>query len=245
MISAANACAIQLMPWAPWVRSVIIVGGLLASIVECRAKRRRNRQIDHVANAYNRHRLNNRACAGAGRSHLTTCHTRPDNDPMKKLTLSALAFATITNGAVAADAPNTVHASLELTKNGQPVSMVELAMIEGRKTPYSSLSTRSYVAECTPDRTGTMIAKRASVTTGMDVDVTPIHVSNEGAMLAVEFNFLELEGMKSAQVKGCAIEIPTTHTLGNSATVQVKPGQTVELPSFGGSDKYVLVIRSL
>jgi hypothetical protein len=164
---------------------------------------------------------------------------------MKILTLSALVFATFANGVIAAEAPNTVRASLELMKNGQPVSKVELAMIEGRKTPYSSLSTRSYVSECAPDGTGTMIATRASLTTGMVADVTPIQVSNEGAMLAVAFNYSELDGMKSALVKGCAIEIPSMHNLGNSVTVQVKPGQAVELPSFSGSDKYVLVVRSL
>jgi hypothetical protein len=39
------------------VRSAIVTGGPLVSVVECRAKRRRNRHFDHVAGAYNRRRL--------------------------------------------------------------------------------------------------------------------------------------------------------------------------------------------
>lgn len=164
---------------------------------------------------------------------------------MKKLTFAALAFVALTSSAIAAEAPHTVRASLELMKNGKPVSKVELAMLEGRKTPYSSVSTRSYVASCEPDSAGNMIVKPSSLTTGMTADVTPVQVTADGAVLSVAFNYSELEGMKNAQVKGCTVEIPSTHDVGNSVAVKVKPGQVVELPSYSGADKYVLVVRGL
>jgi hypothetical protein len=164
---------------------------------------------------------------------------------MKKLIFAALAFAASTNAAFAAEAPNVVHASLELMKNGKPVSKVELAILEGRKTAYNSVSTRGYVASCEPDSAGHMVAKPSSLRTGMMADVSPVQVNADGALLTVTFNYSELAGMKNALVKGCAIEIPTTHDFGNSVTVHVKPGQEVELPSYSGSDKYVLVVRGL
>jgi uncharacterized cupredoxin-like copper-binding protein len=164
---------------------------------------------------------------------------------MKKLTFAVFAFAALTSGAIAAETPNTVRASLELTKNGTPVFKVELAMLEGRRTPYNSVSTRSYVASCEPDSAGNMIVKPASLKIGMTADVTPVQVNADGALLTVTFNYSELDGMKNAQVKGCAVEIPSTHDFGNSVAVRVKPGQSVELPSYSGNDKYVLVVRGL
>lgn len=164
---------------------------------------------------------------------------------MKKLTFVALVFATCNNGAIAAEGANTVRASLELMKNGKPVSKVELAMLEGRKTPYSSITTRSYIASCEPDSAGNIAAKPSSLTTGMTADVTPVQVDADGALLSVAFSYSELDGMKNVHVKGCNVEIPVTHDFGSSVAVMIKPGQAVELPSYSGFDKYVLIVRGL
>lgn len=169
---------------------------------------------------------------------------------MKKLTFAALAFACVTNGVIAAETSNTVRASLELVKNGTTVSKVELAMLEGHRTPYSSVSYRSlssisYVASCELDSTGNMIGKPSILTTGITADVTPLQMIADGALLSVTFNYSELSDVTNKKVDGCNIEIPSTHTFGNSMAVTVKPGQAVEFPSYSGNDKYVLVVRSL
>lgn len=164
---------------------------------------------------------------------------------MKKRILAAVAFAASTSGAFAAETPNVVRASLELMKNGVPVSKVELSMLQGRPSSYSKLSTLSYVAECEPDSTGATVSKSSSLKTGMMADVTPLQVTEDGALLSVGFGYSELSGMKTVRSKACAIEVPTTHNFGNTVTVHVKPGQPVELPSANGSDKYVLIVRKL
>lgn len=165
---------------------------------------------------------------------------------MKKLIFAALAFTASANGVFAAEAPNVVRASLELMKNGVPVSRVELSMLEGRPSPYSNVSTRSYIAECEPaSAAGPMESKSSSLKTGMMAEVTPLQVTEDGALLSVGFNYSELIGMKTVRSKGCTIEVPTTHNFGNTVTVQVKPGRPVELPSTHGNDKYVLVVRQL
>lgn len=164
---------------------------------------------------------------------------------MKKLIFAAMAFAASTSGAFAAETPNVVRASLELVKNGVPVSKVELSMLEGRPSPYSNVSTRSYVAECEPDSTGAMVSKSSNLKTGMMADVTPLQVTEDGALLSVGFSYSDLSGMKTVRSKGCTIEVPTTHSFGSTVTVHVKPGHPVELPSANGSDKYVLIVRKL
>jgi hypothetical protein len=165
---------------------------------------------------------------------------------MKKLILVALAFAATTSVAYATETPNVVRASLVLTKNGVPVSKIELSMLEGRSSPYSNVTTRNYISECDPaSAAGPMESKSSSLKTGMMADVTPLQVTEDGALLSVGFNYSELTGMKTVRSKGCTIEVPTTHNFGNTITVHVKPGQPVELPSANGSDKYVLIVRKL
>lgn len=165
---------------------------------------------------------------------------------MKKIIFAALAFTASTNGAFAAEAPGVVRASLELMKNGVSVSKADLSMLEGRSAPYNNTSTRTYFADCVPaSASGPTELKVSSIQTGMVANVTPLHVTDDGALLSVGFNYSELVGMKTVTSKGCTIEVPTTHNFGNTVTVQVKAGQPVELPSASGSDKYVLVVRKL
>jgi len=164
---------------------------------------------------------------------------------MNNLTFAALAFVASASTAFAAEMPNVVRASLELMKNGVPMSKVELSMLEGRPSPYRNVSTRSYIAGCEPNSTGVMESKSATLQIGMMADVTPLQVTEDGAMLSVGFTYSELSGMKTVHSKGCTLEVPTTQNFGNTVTVHVKPGQPVELPSSNGSDKYVLIIRKL
>lgn len=165
---------------------------------------------------------------------------------MKKLILVAMAFAASTSVAYATETPNVVRASLELMKNGVPVSKIELSMLEGRSSPYSNITTRNYIAECEPaSAAGPTESKSSTLKTGMMADVTPLQVAGDSALLSVSFNYSELTGMKSVRSKGCTIEVPTTHNFGNTITVQVKAGQPLELPSASGSDKYVLIVRKL
>jgi hypothetical protein len=164
---------------------------------------------------------------------------------MKKLTLSALIFVAFTNGAIAADAPNPVRASLELVKNGVPMYKVGLAMLEGHKTPYRNTTTFNYRASCDPDSTGHMVASPASLTTGLVADVTPVQVDSEGALLAVALNYSLLEGITHVREKDCTVDLPAVHEIGDAVTVKVKRGEAVELSNFGGQDGYVLVVRGL
>lgn len=159
---------------------------------------------------------------------------------------AAFAFAASTSGAFAAEAPGVVRASLELMKNGVSVSKAALSMLEGRSAPYTNISTRTYIADCVPaSAAGPMEVTSSTVQTGMVANVTPLQVTDDGAVLSVGFSYSELVGMRTVTSKGCTIEVPTTHNFGNTVTVQVKAGQPVELPSASGSDKYALVVRKL
>lgn len=164
---------------------------------------------------------------------------------MNKLSFAALVFAAFANSTFAAGAPKEVRVALELTKNDKRISdVVNLTMVEGQKTPYSDVVPRNYVAVCEPGDAG-MIARSAKLSTGLVADVIPVSVTDGGAMLSVAFSYVELDEMKTAQVKGCTIEMPTSHGFVNSMMVQVKPGQEVEIPSYSHGDKYRLVIRGL
>lgn len=164
---------------------------------------------------------------------------------MKKLTLSALAFLAVTDGAIASDALNTVRASLELMKNGVPMYKVGLEMLEGHKTPYRITTTLTYRASCAPDSTGHIVTSPASLTTGLVTDVTPVQVGSEGALLAVAFNYSQLEGITHAREKDCTVDLPALHKISDAVTIQVKRGEAVAVSNFGGRDGYLLVVHGL
>ena len=95
---------------------------------------------------------------------------------MKKLTWVALAFFAVTSSAISAETPKNVRISLEMMKNGKPVTKWDVALIEGLKAPFSTLKKVDYAAECTPGPAGKMTMKPATLVTGLTAEVTPIRV---------------------------------------------------------------------
>lgn len=164
---------------------------------------------------------------------------------MKNLIFATLALVATLNSAFAAETPNVVRASLELTKNGVPVSTFELSMLEGHPSPYRSATTHKYGATCKPNSLGANESTESSLETGITATVAPLQVTAEGALLYVGFSYSELSEMKTINSTDCTIDVPSTLSFGHAMTVHVTPGQPVELSSTYGSDKYVLVVRKL
>jgi hypothetical protein len=164
---------------------------------------------------------------------------------MKNLIFATLALVATLSSAFAAETPNVVRASLELKKNGLPVSTFELSMLEGHPSPYRSVTTHKYGAKCEPNSLGVTESTESSLETGITATVAPLQVTADGALLYVGFSYSEMSDMKTVKSTGCTIDVPSTLNFGHATAVHVTSGQPVELASTLGRDKYVLVVRKL
>jgi hypothetical protein len=162
---------------------------------------------------------------------------------MKKKILGTLALLTLATTAVAAEPPKQVHASLELLKNDQQVSKVDLIMLEGQTTPYANVTTHTYTASIESGGPDGPILTPGTLTTGLIADVTATDVTAEGLSLAINYSYTELDRMDKVELEGRPMDLPSWRGMKNSVTLRIKPGQTTELKSISGKDKYVLVIR--
>lgn len=160
---------------------------------------------------------------------------------MKKLMIAALAFAALTTGAVAAEVHGLARASIELTKNGVPVSNFELSALERQPIRVSNLTELAYVTNCTPGEAGGTSV--STLTLGMTAQVTALDVSEKGTLLAVAFDYSELDDVKKVHWKSCDVEVPSSRSIKNSMTVFIKPGELVGQVSAVGKDKYVFTVR--
>jgi hypothetical protein len=167
---------------------------------------------------------------------------------MKK-TIIGLCFAVLAQQAFAADAlvaPSEVRVSLELTKNSKKVWNAELLTTDGRKAPIYDKTETTYAQDCKPDGKGGFAVTPGTLSTGLVAEVMPTVLAADEVLLTVYVDFHELESMKKLTgEKGCIVEGPVTRAFNMGGQFKIKSGQAVELPSSVGTDKYVLVVRSL
>lgn len=168
---------------------------------------------------------------------------------MKKKKLSALlmcaaliqpAFA----AEVLAEAPGVVRVSLELVKNTQRIWSAELSAADGLKAPIFVNTDRPYAQACTPDAKGGFTVSHGVLSTGISAEVTPTIIA-DAVMVSVSFQYKELEGIKTHREKGCTIEQPLTRGFNTAGQYMLKQGVPVELPASLGTEKYVLIMRTL
>jgi hypothetical protein len=116
-------------------------------------------------------------------------------------------------------------------------------MLEGQTTPYANVTTHTYTASIESGGPDGPILTPDTLTTGLIADVTATDVTAEGLSLAINYSYTELDRMDKVELEGRPMDLPSWRGMKNSVTLRIKPGQTTELKSISGKDKYVLVIR--
>jgi hypothetical protein len=150
---------------------------------------------------------------------------------MKKLALAATILALITSACFASEQPKPMRVTIELQKNGKLLCMVDMGSDCVRSNRGDVMSER--------------IAGTTGLTTGVLATVTPIKVTPDDAAINVRINYSQLEPVAPVPMKVRTVTAPETNGFSSLVEVQLKPGQDVELPTFGGADKYSLIIHGL